>query len=76
VREPRNSAAIVGGLDETFASGGGAASGASASGSGGGATALLAGFIVLFAAVFARAVRLFSLPSRQLVLIADLERPD
>jgi hypothetical protein len=76
VPEPRGSAAIVGGLVETFASGGGAASGASASGSGSGATALLTAFLVLFAAVFARAVRLFSLPPRQLVLIADLERPD
>jgi len=26
--------------------------------------------------MFARAIRLFSLPPRQLVLIADLERPD
>ena len=74
--EPRGSAAIVGGLVETFASGGGAASGASASGSGSGATALMTAFLVLFAAVFARAIRLFSLPPRQLVLIADLERPD
>ena len=72
----RPAGAIVGGLVETFASGGGAASGASASGSGGGATALLTAFLVLFAAMFARAIRLFSLPPRQLVLIADLERPD
>jgi hypothetical protein len=66
----------VGGLADTVTSAGGAASGASASGSGAGTSAVLAAFILILAAAFMRAVRLFSVPPRELVLIADLERPD
>ena len=74
--ETAGAAAVLGGLGDAFTSAGGAVSGASGSGGGAGTTALITTFIVLLAAVFTRAVRLFSLPPRQVLLIADLERPD